>query len=222
MEWAIEGKSTDGPISRHLNRRLSRRITELILRSNAPITPNQVSLLSFLTALIGSLLYIPGLDPLAGVLVQLSSVIDGVDGELARARGETSPLGAFIDSVLDRLADAAIVLGLTISAYRAWGALAIAPGMAALLGSLMVSYVHSQGTATLGFHVSRVGRVPMYASRDVRLFTIFIGSLLYSPLATLVILAVLTLSYVIAKTIDVYQNLRRSGLLMIDRRGNGV
>ncbi|RLF06397.1 MAG: CDP-alcohol phosphatidyltransferase family protein [Thermoprotei archaeon] len=218
----MEGKSTDGPISRHLNRRLSRRITELILKKEIPITPNQVSLISFLTALIGSLLYIYGLDPLAGMLVQLSSVIDGVDGELARARGETSPLGAFVDSVLDRLADAVIVLGLTSSAFRTWGALAVAPGMAALLGSLMVSYVHSQGKATLGLHVSKIGRIPMYASRDVRLFTIFVGSLLYSPLATLVTLAVLTLSYVIAKTVDVYQGLRRGGLLVIDKRSGGM
>lgn len=219
MEWTIKGKSTDGPISRHVNRRLSKRITELILRGNVPLTPNQVSLLSFITALVGSLFYIPGLSPIAGVLVQLSSIIDGVDGELARARGETSSLGAFVDSILDRLADAAVVFGLTIAAYGTWGAAAAFLGMAALLGCLMVSYVHSQGIVSLGLHVSRIGRIPMYASRDVRLFIVFLGSLLCSPLATLAVLAVLSLSYAVIKTLDVYLSLRRGEWLQLTRGG---
>jgi len=200
----VVGKTTDGPVSRTINRKISKRITEFILRKNIPVTPNQVSFISFLLALMGSLLYLPRLDPLAGLLVQISSIVDGVDGELARARGQTSPLGAFLDSILDRLADAAVVIALTIVSAQTMPLISAVVGSLALLGCLMVSYVHSQGRAALKTHVGVVGKVPMFASRDVRLFLVFIASFFYVPLVTLALLALITMSYVIAKTIDTY------------------
>ena len=200
----VVGKSTDGPVSRALNRRISKRITEFILKKNIPVTPNQVSFISFLIALAGSLLYLLRLDPLAGILVQVSSIVDGVDGELARARGQASPLGAFVDSILDRLADASVVIALMAVSAETMPLISAIVGSLALLGCLMVSYVHSQGRATLKTHVGVVGKVPMFASRDVRLFIVFIASFFYMPLATLIILALITMTYVIAKTADTY------------------
>jgi len=58
---------------------------------------------------VGALLYLWRLDPVAGILVQLASIVDGVDGELARARNMASPVGAFLDSLLDRIADAFVI-----------------------------------------------------------------------------------------------------------------
>jgi len=200
----VVGKTTDGPVSRTINRKISKRITEFILKKNIPVTPNQVSFISFLLALMGSLLYLPRLDPLAGLLVQISSIVDGVDGELARARDQTSPLGAFLDSILDRLADAAVVMALTIVSAQTRPLISAVVGSLALLGCLMVSYVHSQGRAALKTHVGVTGKVPMFASRDVRLFLVFIASFFYTPLVTLTLLALITMSYVIAKTVDTY------------------
>jgi len=205
----IKGKATDGFVSRYFNRRISSRLTWLIVKHDVPLTPNQVSLVSFMLALSSFPFFMAGLYPLAGVIVQLSSIIDGVDGELARARGISSPVGGFIDSILDRFADAVIITGLILSSYAELGFSVIAWGLAALLGSLMVSYIHSQGRALLGLHVAKIGKVPMYASRDVRLFIVFLGSILYSPLLTLILLVVLTISYCTLKTIDVYLKYRK-------------
>jgi len=210
LEPHISGKPTDGPISKTINCKISTRITSYILSRNLPVTPNQISLLSFLTAAAASLLYVARLPALAGVLVQTSSIIDGVDGEFARARRISNPVGAFVDSVLDRLADALIIISLTIIALDKWGLYGLFTGFAALLGSLMVSYVHSQGMATLRTHVSRIGRIPMYASRDVRLFIIFLGSVVGAHIATLAVVAILSLSYVLLKTLDVYVAWRRA------------
>jgi len=200
----IVGKRTDGPVSRHINRKFSSRITNLILKYNIPVTPNQVSLISFLTAIVGALLYLWRLDPIAGILVQLASIIDGVDGELARARNMSSPVGAFLDSLLDRIADAFVNSMLTLIAFWLYGWHAFIIGITAIFGSFMVSYIHAQGVTNLKVAVSEIGRIRTFASRDIRLFIVFLGSLFFRPLETLIVLAVITHSYYISKMIDVY------------------
>ena len=97
---AATAGSRDGVVSRHLNRRLSRRITRRLL--DTPVTPDQVSLLSFALAAASAGALARGSLALGGLLAQFSSVLDGCDGELARARVETSPGGQVLDAVLDR------------------------------------------------------------------------------------------------------------------------
>jgi CDP-L-myo-inositol myo-inositolphosphotransferase len=60
-----------------------------------------------------------GGSAVAGALaVHGSSVLDGVDGEVARLRVRASPRGALLDGVLDRLVDAAVIVALGIWAQR--------------------------------------------------------------------------------------------------------
>ncbi len=207
---AARGKRTDGPVSRLINRRVSGRISGYIVSRNIPLTPNQASLISAAVGFLALPLYLAGQPALAGVAVQASSILDGVDGEIARARGQTSRLGGFLDSMLDRAVDIAVILGLSIYAYTAGlpPALVLAASMLALAGDLMVSYLHARGEASLGIHPLLLGRVPSLASRDVRLFIVFLGSLASqadprASLATLVLVAVLSLAYVALKTVDV-------------------
>ena len=106
-------KNTDGPISRILNRPISIKISELLLKTK--ITPNQISLISFIAALFGALFFYIG-DYLylviGGFLVQLSSIIDGCDGEVARLKLVETKYGGWFDAVLDRYADAIIIFGM--------------------------------------------------------------------------------------------------------------
>ena len=51
---------------------------------------------------------------LGGILVHVASVLDGVDGEIARLKVRASAWGALFDGVLDRLGDAAVVAGLAV------------------------------------------------------------------------------------------------------------
>ncbi len=206
-------KPTDGPVSRYLNRKVSKYITELIVRRNLRITPNQVSLIAFSMALLSSYLYLAELPVLAGILVQLSSIVDGVDGELARARGMESRRGAFLDAVLDRYADVSILISASLYSLEFFGYWILPVALLALSGDLLVSYIHLRGEHDLGTHPALVGRVPGVASRDVRLFIVFLFSLaeIFSPGSvgySLVVLATLTHLYTSLKLVQMY-NLRR-------------
>ncbi len=84
-----------------------------MLRSS-PITPNQVSFIAIAVAAVGCAVMIAwqafyGLV-LAGLLLQLAYVVDCVDGQLARTKNQTSPVGALLDFMLDEI-KAFLVLG---------------------------------------------------------------------------------------------------------------
>ncbi len=181
LAWAASGN--DGFVSRHLNRKVSRRITRLLLRT--PITANQASVLSFGVAAMGEGALMRGSWRLGGGLIQLSSILDGCDGEIARARLESSPAGGVFDATLDRWADALIVSGMAMGAgdrRASWA------GYPALTGVLLVPYTRAKLEAELG-RTPR-GLTRLGATRDVRLSLLCLGALLRRPLVTLTVIAV--------------------------------
>ena len=112
-------KPLDGPVSRLVNRRLSAPISLVLLR--AGVSPGAATVATFLFALAAAAVLAlgvvwPAALVLGGVLVQLASILDGVDGEIARASLRSSPFGGFLDSVLDRAADAAVLAALAVAA----------------------------------------------------------------------------------------------------------
>ncbi len=194
----------DGLVSRHLNRKISRPMTRLLAPTG--ITPNQVTFISFLLALLASAAFALGSRVLGGLLAQLSSIVDGVDGEIARLKGLASPFGAFYDAVLDRYADAVIILGMVLWAVRfgSWpGAWPL--GLLALLGSLMVSYTAARSEASTGVRFDH--GLASFPSRDVRLFMVMLGSLVGQVYWTLVLLAVLTNVVVVYRVLFVRSRL---------------
>ena len=217
------GKPTDGPVSRYINRRISSRITAFLIRHFASITPNQLTILVTIIGIIPSLLYIlrdPILAAVAGVIVQLDSILDGVDGEFARATGRTSPYGAFLDAILDRVVDVSILGSIGYALILVMPHLAPALyllSLAAVTGAVLVSYVHARGEASLKTHPGKIG-VRCWASRDVRLFLVFLFSLAVplvgwlSLLACLAIIAVTSYAYVFWKLYEMWRmGVGRSG-----------
>ena len=182
----------EGLVSRYLNRRLSRPLAALMART--PCTPNQVSLLSFLMALASFWLFAAGQNIWAGVVAQLSSVVDGVDGDLARIKGMSSRFGGFFDAVLDRYADVAILGGLTYWASefeaKVTGLPVLLTGLLAIVGSLMVSYSRARAEATWGGTFP--GLAGSLASRDMRILIVMVGAIIGQGTATIALLAVLT------------------------------
>jgi len=86
---------------------------DLLLRMG--VSPNAVTLVGTLGVCAGALVCFPRGWLLAGVLVITAFVFsDMIDGYMARASGRISPFGAFLDSTLDRLGDAAIFGGLAL------------------------------------------------------------------------------------------------------------
>ena len=184
--------TTEGLVSAHLNRRLSRPLAKLFART--PITPNQISFLSFIVA-IGSLsLFLTGHNVWAGIVAQTSSVVDGVDGDLARIKNMKSSFGGFFDAVLDRYSDFAILGGLTFWALqfevRFDNMVVIAAGLAATIGSFMISYSRAKAEVSFGKPFS--GLMGYLASRDTRLLIIMVGSIVGHGTVTLIFLGAMT------------------------------
>jgi 1L-myo-inositol 1-phosphate cytidylyltransferase / CDP-L-myo-inositol myo-inositolphosphotransferase len=113
-------KPTDGPVSRMINRPISKAIS----RRLAPlgVTPNQVSLVTLVLGILSGVF--AGVGGYAawlasGALFQLGSILDGTDGELAILTFRASPQGAWIDTVCDNITYLAFLSGLTFGVYRA-------------------------------------------------------------------------------------------------------
>jgi phosphatidylglycerophosphate synthase len=60
-----------------------------------------------------------GYNIAGGLLAQASSIMDGVDGDLARLKKMTSAFGGFMDAILDRYAEALIYSGLIMASHTA-------------------------------------------------------------------------------------------------------
>ncbi len=191
----------EGLVSRRLNRRLSRPLSRWLAKT--PITPNQVSVASFAIALASLGLFLAGYNLWAGLAVQASSIVDGVDGDLARLKKMTTRFGGFLDAVLDRYADVAILGGLAYWSFeyetRASPTLVAIVAMLAIVGALMVSYTRARAEATLGQALH--GPAWALASRDTRLFLIMVGAVLGQGLATLILLAILTNTVVLWRVV---------------------
>jgi CDP-L-myo-inositol myo-inositolphosphotransferase len=186
----LRDKPNDGPVSRYINRPLSVRISRYL--SRLPVTPNQISLGSFLCSLIAAGLFAFGGYPAllaGGVVAQFASIIDGCDGEIARLKFRQSDFGGWFDAVLDRYADALLLFGLTWHAYggRADG-IVLLTGFLAIIGSFMLSYTADKYDHFISARMTVVRSLRI--GRDIRLFIIFLGALFNQPFLALLVIAV--------------------------------
>ncbi len=183
------GKSTDGPVSRHLNRPLSRWLTRYLVYT--PATPNQISVFSWVLSCIAAVLFAFGGYPAlaaGGAIAQLASIVDGCDGEVARLKRCQSDFGGWFDAILDRYADAFLLFGLLWHEFAGTGAaLALVIGFAAILGSYMNSYTADKYDGLMARKLR--GASYLRLGRDVRVFVIFLGALANQPLITLGVIA---------------------------------
>ena len=117
LRLKIANRSNDGFFSVFFLRKFSKLLTWLAVKVHA--TPNQVTLLSFAIGLYSAYLFSRGtfVTILSGaILLQLSIIVDCVDGELARYTRKFSKLGAWLDAVTDRVKEYMVFLGLAYGA----------------------------------------------------------------------------------------------------------
>jgi phosphatidylglycerophosphate synthase len=105
------------------------------------IHPNTVTLVGFLLQAGVGVVFGMGHLVLGGWLLLIVAPVDALDGALARALGQKSRFGAFLDSTLDRLSDAALILGLTAHYLRQGEHLEVALLLISLVAAQMVSYI---------------------------------------------------------------------------------
>jgi CDP-L-myo-inositol myo-inositolphosphotransferase len=122
-------------VSRYLNRPISRALTRLLLRY--PVTPNAWTWLIFPIPIIAALVMARGTywSFVCGlVLFQVFSVLDGCDGEIARAKFMESESGRRLDDFFDVLSNILLVLGLGCGlahAHQHYSSIYLAEGIAA-------------------------------------------------------------------------------------------
>lgn len=93
---------TEGVVAKHINKKVSFFVTQFLVRT--PITPNQITFLTFLIGLAGCLFLLSSQYAhriLGAFLIQLNSILDGSDGEVARLKVKRSKLGAWLDTISD-------------------------------------------------------------------------------------------------------------------------
>ena len=113
------GKPQDGFVSRYLNRPISRVVTRLLLRF--PTTPNAWTLLIFAIPVAAALILLNGTywSFLSGLLLfQVFSVLDGCDGEVARAKFLVSERGRRLDGLCDILSNILLVAALGFGLFH--------------------------------------------------------------------------------------------------------
>ncbi len=141
------------------------------------VTPNQVSQFGLIAAVASACLYWSSqfysiLLAGAAMLLLTSGFLDALDGILARAYGQTTLFGGFLDSLLDRYADSFVLVGVILG-WLATSELWLFVGLAALVGSLLVSYTRARAEAA-GVRMETVG----LAERAERMIIVVAASFL--------------------------------------------
>ena len=170
----------------------------------AGIKPNVITTIGTLIVVGSGAAFAFGDIRLGGLLLLLSGIFDIVDGQVARQGGMMTTFGAFYDSTLDRLGEAAVFAGLAIyferggvPVARQTAALAIA--LAALSMSTLVSYARARAEG-LGLEC-KVGIAP----RAERIFFLGAPALLFGPGRNGVLLFWIVAILAVAATITVVQ-----------------
>jgi len=148
-------------------------VLEAKIAFKAGFTPNEITALGVVFAVVSGVSYwLAGILSwqyymvLAPIFLLASGFCDALDGALARLYDETTTFGGFLDSLLDRYAEAAVYLGLIMGGFCdvSWGTIA-------LVGSLLVSYARARSEVE-GIKMETVG----IAERPERLIIIIFGS----------------------------------------------
>lgn len=160
------------PLAKHLN-----------------INPNIITVISPFIAVIAAYGFAKHLLILGTIAILASGFLDVVDGAVARYNNRASKFGAFLDSTMDRFADAIIYIGIIFGGYCDWFI-----GVLAIHSAITVSYVRSRAESQ-GVEC-KVG----IAERAVRMIILMIGAIighLTSPIYfTYIIIILVILSYI--------------------------
>jgi archaetidylinositol phosphate synthase len=186
------------------------------------LSPNRISIIGFILALAsaGSYALNTAQSPwllVAVVLLLASGFCDTLDGIVARTFHQTTIFGGFFDSVLDRYADAAVFAAIIIAGLcnpswdsPVWGPFwSAAWGLAALSGSMLVSYIRARAEA-VGIEMESVGLAER-ADRMLILAVVSIIAFFWLPALGygIALLAVLANFTVIQRALYVYKTLKK-------------
>ena len=171
------------------------------------LTPNTITVIGLGITVAAAVLVAADFLLLGAALLAAGSLLDAVDGALARATGGATAFGGFLDSTLDRAGEAIVYVGIGtwLVGNLAEPVLPLVALMAAMAGSFLVSYAHARAQG-IGL-AADVGLAP----RTERLILVIVGvalagfGLTIGLIGILVILAALTVATVIQRIFHVWR-----------------
>jgi CDP-diacylglycerol--glycerol-3-phosphate 3-phosphatidyltransferase len=111
------------------------------------VTPNQLTALGFSLNIAAGVLLFEELYVLAGIVFLVGSIVDILDGALARLRDQATTFGAFIDSTTDRISEGFVLGAAALVLAREGRTWAVAAIFVALTASFLVSYTRARAEA---------------------------------------------------------------------------
>ena len=174
------------------------------------LTPNAVTLISFAITVASAYLVGSGWLVAGGIVFLLGSGLDLMDGALARLTGTASPFGALLDSVFDRLGEAALFVGLAFYAIRGGASesflqIFIITLLLALIFSQGVSYLRARGEGLGVF--TRAGVM----TRTERVILLGIGLLIDQIFWVLLLIAVVSCFTLFQRMFTIRRELNQGG-----------
>ncbi len=183
-------------------------VVKLVARTT--VTPNTISWIGFILAVGAAALITSGHLIVAGLGVLVAGYFDLLDGALARRTNRATAFGGVLDSTLDRLSEAALLLGVlglfllsgekyTAFLSQGWSIVLV---FIALLGSLLVSYIRARAeTAGVDCQVG-------WCTRGERVVMLVLGLLVNQLVVALMIIAAFSFIAVAQRLIYVGQGTR--------------
>jgi CDP-diacylglycerol--glycerol-3-phosphate 3-phosphatidyltransferase len=192
---------------------IARRLHELGVSANA------VTVVGLLITVAGAALLATGQPAPALLVLLLGTLSDTLDGQIARAAGGGTPFGAFLDSTLDRLSDAAlaiaaIYLGTTVPLGTTLpGTLSFWGGLGLLVASFLVPYIRAKAES-LGESAS-VGLAP----REARIAIYLTGVAAWAITGTFLLFAAAVGVAALIATVTVIQRIAHMAKVLNERKG---
>ncbi len=130
---------------RSLGARVAAPFVEVLRRTR--VSPNALTVAGVIVTVAAAWLAAEGRFLASGLVLAGASLFDLLDGALARATGQTTQFGGILDSVSDRVSEAALLAGICLWFAAQGDAVALAVCLMALVASFLVSYVRARGEA---------------------------------------------------------------------------
>lgn len=167
-----------------------RRALRPFARKIIGVNPNTLTILGLVLSLVAAGFFAVKEVIAAGIFLLLGSFLDALDGAVARENNRITSYGGFLDSVSDRFADSAVIIGAIYGNLIVFSSFPGIPGwlvgVMAIVGSLMVSYTRARAEAAGTSATVGIG------DRAVRVIIIVLGAFLNMVNWAILIVAILS------------------------------
>ena len=165
------------------------------------VSANAITIIGFVVTVSGAAVLASGRPAPALVVLLVGTLADALDGQVARLSGGGTKLGAFIDSILDRLSDAALMITAMLVAMTSENTLLFLAALIALVAGSLVPYIRAKAES-LGLAAS-VGLAP----REARLALFVLGVAAWAVTGTLQLFAAAVAVVALLSTLTAIQRI---------------